>query len=187
MRTSRLLAISRRIDRLSELIGRLVSSLTLVMVLVGALNAVLRYASKGAGLNLSSNGFLEAQWYMFSLVFLLGAGYTLKRDGHVRVDVIYSRVSPRTRAWINLVGTGFFLIPFSLCVILMSWPAVVNSWVVREISPDPGGLPRYPIKAVIVVAFALLILQGMSEAIKQIAFLRGVRTESPELGPEARE
>ncbi len=176
MRT--LLRIAHRIDRTNEWIGRGVYWLTLVMVGVGAYNALVRYLDRFTGLGLSSNTYIELQWYMYSLIFLLGAAYTLKHDAHVRVDVLLARLTPRGRAWVNLAGTLLFLLPFCFFVIRMSWPTVYNSWAVWEVSPDPGGLPRYPIKTVIPIAFALLFLQGISLAIKQIAFLRDPAAEN---------
>lgn len=167
------LRVAHTIDRISESVGRLVHWLALLMVLVGVWNAAVRYLGPAVGLNLSSNAYIELQWYMFSLLFLLAAAYTLKHDRHVRVDVLYVRCSARAQAWIDLLGTLVFLIPFSVLGIWMTWPAVRNSWRILEGSPDPGGLPRYPIKTVILVAFALLILQGAAEAMKRIAFLRG--------------
>lgn len=167
------LRIATRIDRTNEWIGRIVYWLTLVMVLIGAYNALVRYLDRYTGLGLSSNTYIELQWYLYSLVFLLGAAYTLKHNAHVRVDVLFVRLSPRGRAWINLLGTILFLIPFCALVLWTSWPAVRNSWIVGEMSPDPGGLPRYPIKAVIPLAFLLLMIQGVSLAIKQVAVLRG--------------
>jgi len=145
----------------------LIRWLVLVMVLLGAFNAVARYLGRSIGLQLSSNAFIEAQWYLFSLIFLLGAGYTLKRHGHVRVDVMYERFAPRTKAWIDLVGTLLLLLPFCIFGMLMAWPMVRNSWSVQEGSPDPGGLPRYPVKTVILIAFALLFLQGVAWALRR--------------------
>ena len=173
---SRGFAVAQRIDRLNERVGNLVAWTALLMILVGAFNAVARYLGRYIGVDLSSNAYIEAQWYMFSLVFLLGAAYTLKENAHVRVDVIYGRLSARNKAWIDLVGMLLFLIPFCLTVLSLSWPAVRNSWAVWEGSPDPGGLPRYPIKTMIMVAFGLLLLQGVSEAIKRWALLRGQTT-----------
>ncbi len=167
------LRLARGIDRFSERTGRVVYWLILVMVGVAAANAVLRYLDRFTGAGLSSNTWIELQWYLFSLVFLLGAAYTLKHDAHVRVDVLFGRLSARGRAWINLLGTVLFLIPFCLMALWMSWPVVINSWALLEQSPDPGGLPRYPIKTVIPLAFALLLAQGVSLLIKQVAVLRG--------------
>ena len=170
-----LLKIARGIDRLNESVGRLVGWLTLTMVLVGAYNTLARYLGRWTGGNLSSNAYIELQWYLFSLVFLLGAAYTLRRGAHVRVDVMYGRLSPRRRTWVDLVGHVFLLLPFCFFGLWVCWPSVRNSWQVREISPDPGGLLRYPIKAMILVAFVLLILQGIAEIIRCVRILRGER------------
>lgn len=161
------------IDRWSERLGRWVSWLVLAMVLVGAANAIGRYAGRFLGWNLSSNAALELQWYLFSLVFLLAAGYTLKRDSHVRVDVIYGRLSAKARSWIDLLGGVLFLLPFCAFSLWVSWPSVRNSWAVLEQSPDPGGLVRYPLKSVILVAFFLLALQGLAQVIHSLGTLRG--------------
>lgn len=182
------MGFARRIDALNEWIGRATSWLVLLMVLVAAYNAVARYLGRWVGLNLSSNAYLEAQWYLFSLVFLLGAAYTLRRGGHVRVDVLYGRFSRRRRAWIDLIGTAALLLPFCLFVLYVSWPSVRNSWAVREGSPDPGGLPRYPIKTMILVAFLLLVLQGIAEVLRNVEILRhdshgDVSDESPAKSP----
>ena len=166
------LRLSSAIDRLNEAAGSWIRWLALAMVLIGAYNALARYASRYAGVSLVSNAYVDLQWYLFSLIFLLGAAYGLKRGVHVRVDVLYSRMSVRGKAWIDLAGHFAFLLPFSLLMLWVTWPAVRNSWVIRETSPDPGGLVRYPIKAVILVSFALLFLQGVSEAIKTIHTLR---------------
>lgn len=170
----RWLRLAYGIDRVNEGIGRGVYWLTLVMVLIGALNAVIRYFDRYMGIGISSNLFFELQWYLFTVVFLVGSAYALKHNAHVRVDVFYGRLSVRGKAWINLLGTVLFLIPFCVLMIWMSWPAVMSSWALREMSPDPGGLPRYPIKTVLPLAFVLLLVQGMSLLIKQVAILRGV-------------
>lgn len=169
-----LLRFSDAVDRMNLKIGSWIQWLTLAMVIVGAVNALLRYFTRFAGVSLSSNAFIDLQWYMFSLVFLLGAAWGLSNGAHVRVDVMYERLSKKTRAIIDLVGTLVFLIPFSLMMLYVSWPPVRNSWSIRETSPDPGGLIRYPIKTVILICFLLLLLQGISEVIKKVAFLRGV-------------
>lgn len=156
----------RLTDAFSDRLGHAVSWMTLLMVAIGAFNALARYLGRFIGFNLSSNAYLEAQWYLFSLVFLLGAAYALRQDAHVRVDVFYGRVSDRVRAWIDLLGAVLFLVPFSIFGIWVSWPAVRNSWKIHEMSSDPGGLPRYPIKTVILLGFALLILQGSAEAVR---------------------
>lgn len=170
----RLLRWSRRIDRVSEWSGRVLYWLALVMVGVGAFNAIVRYLDRYTGLGLSSNMWIELQWYLFSMMFLLGAAYTLKYDDHVRVDVLYARLSRRGQAWINLFGTLLFLVPFCGVVLWMSVPFVSNSWAILEGSPDPGGLPRYPIKTVIPLALLLVLAQGVSLMIREIAVLRGV-------------
>jgi len=166
------LRVAATIDRVTTAAGRLVAWLAVVMVLLGAFNAVARYLGRFVGHNFSSNAYLEAQWYLFSLMFLLGAAWTLQQDAHVRVDVIFARFSARVRAWINICGTLFLLVPFCIFVLWSSWPAVRNSWQIHEVSPDPGGLPRYPLKAVILLCFVLLLLQAVSELIKEVRKLR---------------
>ncbi|MBF2077773.1 MAG: TRAP transporter small permease subunit [Synechococcales cyanobacterium T60_A2020_003] len=168
-----LLRFSRWIDRLNEGIGRLASWLVLLMIGLGVWNVIGRYGGYLLRRNLSSNALLEGQWYLFDLVFLLGAAYTLRHNEHVRVDVLYSTWSRKQRAIANLLGSLFLLIPFCVMVIWFSWQSVVASWQIWEMSPDPGGLPRYPIKSMIIVGFVLLILQGISEAIKNLAILTG--------------
>ncbi len=179
------LRIARAIDRLNERIGQGVSWMCLVMVLIGCYNAIGRYLGRFLGWNLSSNAYLELQWYLFSLIFLLAAAYTLRRDAHVRVDVLYGRLSNKGRAWVDLCGSLFFLLPFCVFGLVASWPSVRSSWAVREMSPDPGGLPRYPLKTMILVAFLLLILQGVSEILKRIAILRGIDDERDQDGAQA--
>jgi TRAP-type mannitol/chloroaromatic compound transport system permease small subunit len=173
----RLLAISKGIDALNRRIGRAVAWLTAAMVAIGAFNAVARYLERDLDLRLSSNSLLELQWYLFAVVFLLGAPYALRRDAHVRVDVIYSGHGRRARAWIDLVGALVFLVPFCAFAVYVSWGFVADSWIEREMSPDPGGLPRWILKPAVPIAFALLALQGFSEIIKRAAILRG---RSPE-------
>jgi TRAP-type mannitol/chloroaromatic compound transport system permease small subunit len=176
--------LSAAIDGLNDIIGGTIRWLALLMVLVGAFNALARYATRYTDVSLSSNAYLDLQWYMFSLIFLLGAAYGLNHDVHVRVDVLYERLTDRTRAWIDLAGTVLFLLPFSFLFLWVSWPAVRNSWSIQEVSPDPGGLPRYPIKAVILVCFVLLILQGLSQIVKQVEVIRGERPEGAAGHPE---
>lgn len=175
--------VARGIDRMTGAVGTAVAWLTLVMVLVGAFNAVGRYLGRFIGVNLSSNAYLELQWYLFSVIFLLGAAYALREDAHVRVDVFFGRATARTQSLINLAGTLLFLIPFSAFVIWVSNPVIRASWQIREGSPDPGGLPRYPLKALIVVCFGLLLLQAVSELIKEWAKYRagGVAHEEQHL------
>jgi TRAP-type mannitol/chloroaromatic compound transport system permease small subunit len=169
-----------RIDRFNEWTGRGLYWLTLGMVGVGALNTLFRYLDRYTGLGLSSNTWIELQWYLFSLVFLLGAAYTLKKDDHVRVDVLYNWLSRRGRAWINVLGTVLFLLPFCGVVLWMSVPFAVDSWVLLEQSSDPGGLPRYPIKTVIPLAFLLVMLQGVSILIREGRVLYDGGPERPE-------
>jgi TRAP-type mannitol/chloroaromatic compound transport system permease small subunit len=174
-----LLEVSKIIDRITGGVGRLTAWLTLAMVLAAALNALARYgdARQMFGTQLSSNAFIDTQWYLFSLVFLLGAGHALRADAHVRVDVLSSRLSRRTRAWIDVAGIVLFLIPFAALVIWLSWPAIETSWRIREQSPDPDGLPRYPIKLALPIGLGLLILQSLSELIKRVAFAIGATTD----------
>lgn len=169
-----LLLLARGIDRLNDAVYAAIRWLTLAMIVVGALNALARYLTRYTGVALSSNAWFDLQWYMFSIIFLLGAAYGLNRDVHVRVDVMYNRATPRTRAWIDIAGTLLFIMPFCLMMLVTSWPAVRNSWAVREASPDPGGLARYPIKTLLLVCFTLLLLQALSQVIKRGAQLAGV-------------
>jgi TRAP-type mannitol/chloroaromatic compound transport system permease small subunit len=165
--------IAKGVDRLNGWIGASIRWLVLIMILVGAYNAIARYATKFAGVSLSSNALYELQWYLFSFIFLLGAAYAVDRDAHVRVDVVYSKLTDKGRAWVDLLGTLILLLPFTAMMTWLSIPAIRNSWRVREMSSDPGGLPRYPIKTLVIVSFALLVLQGLSQLIKQIEILRG--------------
>jgi TRAP-type mannitol/chloroaromatic compound transport system permease small subunit len=169
----RWLRVARRIDRWSDWFGRGLYWLTLGMVVVGAFNAIARYLDRYTGLGLSSNMWIELQWYLFSLMFLLGAAYTLKYDDHVRVDVLYSQLSRRGQAWVNVLGTLLFLLPFCAVILWMSIPFVSNSWAILEGSPDPGGLPRYPIKTVIPLALVFVMVQGISILIRETAVLLG--------------
>ncbi len=166
-----MLRLAGAIDRLNGWVGRAVCWLTLLMVLLGAYNTVVRYLGMHLGAQLSSNAYLEMQWYLFSAVFLLGAANTLKNNAHVRVDVLFSRLAPGRRAWINLLGTLLLLLPFVTLLFWCSWTPVVNSWKIGEGSSDPGGLPRYLVKSLLPLACILLFLQGVSETIKHIAYL----------------
>lgn len=164
-----LLSLSRWIDALNDRVGKSIYWLVLVAVLVSAVNAIVRKV-----FNYSSNAFLETQWYLFSAIFLLCAGYTLLRNEHVRIDVIASRFSPRTQAWIDIFGTVFFLLPMALVFIYLSWPVFVRTWVHGEISGSAGGLAVWPARLLVPVGFTLLALQGFSELVKRVGFLRGV-------------
>ncbi|MEL6442331.1 MAG: TRAP transporter small permease subunit [Cyanobacteria bacterium J06621_8] len=163
---SKLLKIAEAIDLLNEWVGRITYWLVLLMVAVGAWNVLGRYLGKIIGTNLTSNSLIEIQWYLFDIVFLFGAAYALKYNEHVRVDILYKNWNRRRKALANFLGNLIFLIPFSSLLIFYSRKFVINSWKIREMSPDPGGLPRYPIKIAIIIAFILLILQGIAEAIK---------------------
>lgn len=164
------------VDDLSEALGRLVSWTALVMVFVGSWNAVTRYFSRQTGIDFHANALQDTQWYLFSAMFLLGAAYTLKRDEHVRVDVIYHRLSVKTRLWITLAGHVLFLVPFCCVVIWASWPLVADSWRILEGSPDPGGLPRYVVKTMIPIGFFLLLLQGLAEIVKTSRSIKNAAT-----------
>ena len=167
------LRLARLIDRVNAAIGKAACGLMIALVGLGAMTAVLRYVGRPLGVSLTSNAFLEGQWYLFSAVFLLGAAWTLRENAHVRVDVLYGRLGPRGKAWTDLLGALLFLLPFCALMLWATGPSVAESWAVREVSPDPGGLPRWPIKALVPVAFVLLFLQGVAQAIKAIATLRG--------------
>ncbi|MEM8599523.1 MAG: TRAP transporter small permease subunit [Bacteroidota bacterium] len=173
MSPSPLLRLARALDRLTAAAGRIAFVLLAAMTLIGALNAVLRYVGRPLGVSLSSNALFDAQWMLFGLVFLLGAAWTLQQDRHVRVDVLFGRLRPRTRAWIDLLGAVAFLLPFCALMLWATWPMVENAWITREGALDPGGLSRWPIKMLIPLGFVLLGLQGLSEAIKAAHRLRG--------------
>lgn len=164
-----LLALSRQIDRMNESIGKAVYWLVLISVLISAGNAVMRYT-----INYSSNSLLEIQWYLFSAVFLLCAPYTLLRNEHIRIDVVVARFGRRTLTWIDIFGTIFFLLPMTLIIMYLSWPMFWQSFASGERSGDAGGLIRWPAKILVPIGFALLSLQGLSELIKRIAFLKGM-------------
>jgi len=164
-----LLAFSRGVDTLNERIGRVVLWLVLLMVLVSSGNAVSRYL-----FNASSNAWLELQWYLFAAVFLLCSGYTLRHNEHIRIDVVSSHLRQRTRIWIDIFGTVFFLLPMSITILWLSWPIFLNAWVSGEMSSNAGGLIRWPARMLVPAGFLLLTLQGLSELIKRIAFLRGL-------------
>jgi TRAP-type mannitol/chloroaromatic compound transport system permease small subunit len=161
-----LLAFSRLIDWLNERVGQTTYWMVLAAVLVSSGNAVVRYV-----FDYSSNAWLELQWYLYTSFFLLGAGYTLLRNEHVRIDIFYSRLSPRTRAWIDLLGGLFFLLPIAILVMALAWPVFTESFALHETSPSANGLLRWPVKLMIPVGFCLLALQGVSEIIKRAAFL----------------
>ncbi|MDZ7584620.1 MAG: TRAP transporter small permease subunit [Thiobacillus sp.] len=173
-----LLALARLIDALTERVGRVVIWLVLAATLISAGNALSRYLF-GA----SSNAWLEIQWYLFGAMFLLAAGYTLKHNGHVRIDIFYNRLGPRGQAWIDLIGGLLFLLPMALLLAWLAWPMFHEAWVTHEMSPDAGGLVRWPVKLLLPAGFALLALQGVAEVIKRIGVLSG-HLELPREAPE---
>lgn len=186
-----LLRFSALIDALSERVGKAATWLVLVVVLISAGNALSRYA-----LSLSSNAWLEIQWYLFSGIFLLCAAYVLKKNEHIRIDVIAGRLSDRAQNWIDVFGILVFLLPMALIIGYLSWPVFMNAWNSGEGSPSPGGLIRWPVRMLVPIGFALLILQAVSELIKRVAFLTGagpnplakggVHTAEEELAAEIR-
>jgi len=179
-----LLSLSRLIDAANERVGRVAYWLILVAVLVSAGNAVVRYA-----FNRSSNAWLEIQWYLFSAVFLFCAGYTLLHNQHVRIDVISGHLSRRAQAWIDVIGTLLFLLPMAITIMWLSWPVFTDAYRSHEISTNAGGLTVWPARLMVPVGFLLLVLQGFSELIKRIAYLRGLipdPTDKDE-GPSAEE
>lgn len=165
------LKISQFIDLVNEWCGKLTYWLVLVMIAVGVWNVIGRYVGKIIGQNLTSNSLIEMQWYLFDVIFFLGAAYTLKHNEHVRVDLFYKNLDPQKKAIINIIGILCFLMPFCGVIIYFSWGYVLNSWDIYEVSPDEGGLPRYPIKTMIIISPIFLIIQGISELIKNIAIL----------------
>ena len=164
-----LLKFSRLIDALTERIGKAVLWLVLVVVLVSAANAIMRYT-----IHYSSNAFLEIQWYLFGVIFLFSSGYTLLRNEHVRIDLVSSRFSKRGQVWIDIFGILFFLMPMALVIMLLSWPVFMHAFESQEMSNSAGGLIVWPARLMIPVGFFLLILQAISELIKRVGFLMGL-------------
>ncbi len=164
-----LLSLSRRIDQFSEWLGRWVAWLVLAAVLISAGNAISRKA-----FNLSSNAYLEIQWYLFAAVFMLASGYTLMRQEHVKIDVISGRFSKRTQIWIDIVGICVFLFPFIFMIVKLSMPLVIDAYVKHEMSSNAGGLIRWPVFVLLPLGMLVLGIQGISELIKRIAFLQGL-------------
>ena len=164
-----LLKFSRLIDALTERIGKAVLWLVLVVVLVSAANAIMRYT-----IHYSSNAFLEIQWYLFGVIFLFSSGYTLLRNEHVRIDLVSSRFSKRGQVWIDIFGILFFLMPMAIVIMLLSWPVFMNAFESQEMSNSAGGLIVWPARLMIPVGFFLLILQAISELIKRAGFLMGL-------------
>lgn len=172
-----LLAVSRTIDALNDRVGRAVLWLILASTLISAGNATVRKA-----FSMSSNALLEIQWYLYAAVFVLAAGYTLLNNEHVRIDVLSGRLSPRGRAVIDIFGAIFFLLPFAVLIVTLSWQYFWNAFVSGEMSSNAGGLIRWPVYLIVPVGFTLLGLQGISETIKRIAFLAG-RAPDPAAHP----
>jgi TRAP-type mannitol/chloroaromatic compound transport system permease small subunit len=167
-----LLKLSGLIDRVNERVGKLTMWLVLAAVLISAGNAIVRKA-----FNIGSNAFLEIQWYIFAAVFMLGVGYVMLKNAHVRIDFISSRLSKRTNAWIDAIGIVIFTIPLSIIMIDLGWPLFARALQSGEMSQNAGGLIRWPALMLVPLGFAILLLQSISELIKRIAFLRGVLDE----------
>ena len=164
-----LLKLSQLIDGLNERVGRGAFWLVLVLTIISAANAVIRFT-----FNYSSNGLLEIQWYLFAAIFLLCSPYTLQKNEHVRIDVISGKFGPRVHAFIDIIGTLFFLLPMVILVLYLSLPLIAESYKIQEMSANAGGLIRWPVKLILPVSFGFLALQGVSELIKRIAFLQGL-------------
>ena len=161
------------VDSLSDKIGHIVGWLTTLMVLIVFYDTVMRYT-----FNKGNVALQELEWHLFAIVFLIGAAYTLKEDGHVRVDILYVSLSKKTKAWIDFLGVFIFLIPFSIMVIIATKGFIMNSWAIREVSPDPGGLPaRYILKTMIPLGFFFLIVQGLSQAAKNFMIIMGYKRQ----------
>ncbi|MEQ9299922.1 MAG: TRAP transporter small permease subunit [Cyclobacteriaceae bacterium] len=165
--------IAKLIETINTWIGKAVAWLTFILVLLICTDVALRYI-----FNFSQAGFYELEWHLFAAIFLLGAAYTLRYDKHVRVDVFYSRFSHRTKAWVNLIGTCIFLMPFCFVIVYTSLAFVGDSYDLLESSPDPGGLPyRFIIKSTIPIGFGLLLLQGLAEILKSISIIVNPTTD----------
>lgn len=163
-----LLGISRWIDAVNDRLGRVASWAVLLACGISAGNAMSRYA-----FDLSSNAWLEVQWYLFGAVVMLGASRTLRMNEHVRVDIVYMQLSERGKEWLDLVGTAVFLLPTMAVIAYFSWPFFLESWAIQEVSTNAGGLTRWPVKLLLPLGFTLVALQGVSEIIKRAAALHG--------------
>lgn len=166
------LTYMRWADRFAEVTGSISKWVVIPTVGVGFVNVVLRYIGQVTGTRLTNNGLLEAQWYLYSLIFLFGFAYILRHQINVRVDFWFADQPLKRKAWIDLVGHLISLVPFAVMGILVSVPQVITSWELNEQSPDPSGLPRAPIKTMIAVAFGLLLIQAIAEVIRVLAVLR---------------
>lgn len=160
-------------DKLAGLLGIISAALVFPTVLISVGNVILRRVGSNQGRNLTSNGWIEAQWYLYTLIFVTGLAYILREGINVRVDFWFGNRSSRTQSWIDLIGHCVGLIPFAYIGIKYSWPSVKLSWDLNEQSPDAGGLARYPIKTAILMGFVFLMIQGIAEVIKNIEYLRG--------------
>jgi TRAP-type mannitol/chloroaromatic compound transport system permease small subunit len=167
-----LLKLSGLIDRMNELLGKVIMWLVLAAVLISAGNAIVRKA-----FNVGSNAFLEIQWYIFAAVFMLGVGYVMLKNAHVRIDFISTKLSKRTNAWIDAIGIVIFTIPLSIIMIDLGWPLFARALQSGEMSQNAGGLIRWPVLMLVPLGFAILLAQAVSELIKRIAFLKGLRSE----------
>ena len=163
-----LLSLSRLIDGMSNLIGRAMMWFLLATTLISASNAIIRKV-----FNISSNAFLEIQWYLFAAVFMLGSGYAFLKNAHVRIDFISSKFSARGRNIVDVIGIIIFVFPLCYLMIKLSWPVFYNAWVSGEMSSNAGGLVRWPVYGVIPLGFVILAMQAVSELIKRVAFLTG--------------
>lgn len=170
-----LLKLSRAIDWLNTQVGKYAIWLILASTVISGVNAVVRKV-----FNMSSNAYLEVQWYLFAASFLLAAGYTLLNNEHVRIDVVSSHLSKRGQIWVDIIGFAFFLTPICLAILWYGIPFFLQGWRSGEMSSNAGGLIRWPVYAMIPLGFTLLLLQGWSELIKRIAFLQGL-IEDPTL------
>ena len=164
--------LSHRIDKLNQVMGMIARWSILLMLGLGLWNVIGRYVGVAIGHNLSSNRLIEGQWYLFDLAFLLGLGWTLQRQGHVRVDILQGRLNKKRQAKIELLGSLLLLLPFAVGIMIISITPTIHSWSILEISPDPDGLPRYWIKTLIPISFLLLSLQGISETIRNWLILK---------------
>lgn len=167
-----LMKLSGLIDRLNEWLGKVVMWLVLAAVLISSGNAIVRKA-----FNIGSNAFLEIQWYLFAAVFMLGVGYVMLKNAHVRIDFISARLSKRTNALIDSIGIIVFTIPLSIIMIDLGWPLFARALQSGEMSQNAGGLIRWPVLGLVPLGFAILLLQSVSELIKRVAYLRGLRSE----------
>jgi TRAP-type mannitol/chloroaromatic compound transport system permease small subunit len=167
-----LLKLSGLIDRFNQWLGGIIMWLVLAAVLISAGNAIMRKA-----FSIGSNAFLEIQWYIFAAVFMLGVGYVMLKNAHVRIDFISSKLSRRTNAWIDAIGIVVFTIPLSIIMIDLGWPLFYRAWELGEVSHNAGGLIRWPVLLLVPLGFAILLAQAISELIKRVAFLRGLREE----------